>query len=70
MTASGSLLDFPIEWQEAVVFGLADRLAFVYGLPIDEKRDLRSKAKEMKMDVLSGGTEEGSFYFMADRRSW
>jgi hypothetical protein len=70
MTASGSLLDFPIEWQEAVVFGLADRLAFVYGLPIDEKRDLRSKAKEMKMDVLSGGTEEGSFYMQADWRSW
>lgn len=70
LTASNSVLDFPIEWQEAVVFGLADRLAFVYGLPIDEKRDLRSKAKEMKEAALSIGTEEGSFYFEVDRRSW
>lgn len=70
MTASNSTLDFPVEWQEAVVFGLADRLAFVYGLPIDEKRDLRSKAKEMKEMVLGIGTEEGSFYFSVDRRSW
>lgn len=70
MTASNSVLDFPVEWQEAVVFGLADRLAFVYGLPIDEKRDLRSKAKEMKEMVLGMGTEDGSLYFMADRRAW
>jgi hypothetical protein len=67
MTASGSVLDFPVEWQEAVVFGLADRLAFVYGLPIDEKRDLRSKAKEMKMDALSMGGEGGSLFFGIER---
>lgn len=70
MTATDTVLDFPVEYQEAVAFGLADRLAFTYGLPIDEKRDLRSRAKEMKEYALGFGTEEGSFFMQPDRRAW
>jgi hypothetical protein len=70
MTASGSVLDFPIEWQEPVVWGLAERLAVAYGLPIEERRDIKGTARQMKLDALSNGGEEGSLYFQPDRRSW
>lgn len=62
--------DFPQEWYDALKFLLADRLAPEHGLSIQERNDLRSRAKEMKLEALGFGTEEGSLYFMADRRDY
>ncbi len=70
MTASGTVLDFPPEWEEAVTWGLAERLAYSFGLPVEERRDIRSQAKEAKDEALGFGTEEGSLYLQVDRRSW
>jgi len=60
--------DFPQEWYEALKFGLADRLAPEYGVPIVDRNDIRSRAKELKDSALSFGTEEGSIYFMVESR--
>jgi hypothetical protein len=62
--------DFPQEWYETLKFMLADRLAPEYGLSLAERQDLSRRAKEMHETVLGFGTEEGSFRFQVDSRSW
>jgi len=62
--------DFPQEWFDALKFGLADRLAPEYGLAIQERADLNKRAKELRMEALSFGTETGSIRFGADLRAW
>ena len=62
--------DFPQEWYDAIIFGLACRLAPEYGLPSDQRQALRAEAKEIKDAAMSMGTEEGSLYFQRDYRSW
>ena len=68
--AANDTPDFPQEWYDALKFGLADRLAPEYGLSIQDRADLKARAREMKLDALSFGTEEGSFEFQADSRRW
>lgn len=62
LTAGTDLPDFPNEWEEAIIYGLADRLAPNYGLPIQERQMLKADAKERLDDALSFGNEEGSVY--------
>ena len=63
MTASGDALDFPQYWLEAVIYGLASRLASEYGLPLPDRADLRQEAAYFLNEALSFGTEEGSMFF-------
>lgn len=44
-TATG---DFPSSWIDAIVFGLAHRLSFEYGVPLQEREQLRAVAVELK----------------------
>jgi len=62
--------DFPQEWYDAVVYGLAVRLAPEYGLPIDQRRVLSQEALDIKLIAMSFGTEEGSLYLQADYRNY
>ncbi len=62
--------DFPQEWFDALKFGLADRLAPEYGVPIEDRNDIKSRARQLKDEALSFGTEEGSMYFQVERRGW
>ncbi len=62
--------DFPQEWFDAIKHLLADRIAPEHGLNIQERNDLRSRAKEIKMEALSFGTEEGSMHWQADIRDY
>ena len=68
--ASTDVPDFPQEWYDAVVYGLAVRLAPEYGLPIDQRRVLSQEALDIKLIAMSFGTEEGSLFFQAENRSW
>jgi len=53
--------DFPSYWSEALIYGLAWRLAPEFGVPIPD-RQLISKEATYHLDkALSFGTEEGSF---------
>lgn len=60
--------DFPQEWIEAIKYGLAVRLSAEYGLTVEQRRELRTDAKEIKDLALSNGTESGSIYFGVERR--
>ena len=66
--ASTDNIDFPQEWYDAVIYGLATRLAPEYGVPVEQRQILNKEAKEIKDAALSFGTEEGSLYFGVDRR--
>lgn len=66
MTAAGDTLDFPQHWHEAVIYGLAWRLAPEYGIPLQDRGLLKSDAQMMLDDALSFGTEEGSMFLSPD----
>jgi hypothetical protein len=62
--------DFPQEYYDCLKFGLADRIAPEHGLSIQERSDLSRRAKEMRIEALSFGTEEGSMFFQPDNRGY
>lgn len=62
MDSDSNNLGFPSEWVEAVIYGLAVRLAPEYSLSINERQQLKMEAKEIKDTALGFGTEEGSLF--------
>lgn len=63
MVSSTDTLDFPQVWSEAVIYGLAWRLAPEYGVPLNDRKVLAQEAQIFLDKALSFGTEEGSLYF-------
>jgi hypothetical protein len=59
-------LDFPSQWNEAVIYNLAWRLAPEYGVAVLDRQNIASEAKYFKEEALSFGTEEGSLFLMPD----
>lgn len=66
MNASTDDFDSPSYWTEAIIFGLAWRLSYDYGIGILDKQDLKSAAEFFHTQALSFGTEEGSLFFQPD----
>lgn len=66
MVETSDTLDFPQYWQDAVIYGLAHRLAPEFGVPIEDRRELKQDAKDMMDAALEFGTEEGSMFIMPD----
>jgi hypothetical protein len=66
MVISTDDFDFPSYWTEALIYGLAWRLAGEYGTPIMDRQNLQKEAEFFHQQALSFGTEEGSMYFMPD----
>jgi len=70
MVNPGDSIDFPSYWTEAIIYGLAARLAPEYGIPLQDRAVLKQEAKEMLADALSFGLEEGSIHFQPDWSYW
>lgn len=66
MNASTDDFDFPSYWTEALIYGLAWRLAPEYGIPIQDRQVLAKEAEFFHAQALSFGTEEGSLTLMPD----
>jgi len=62
--------DFPQEWYDAVLYGLAVRLAPEYGVPLDQRQLLGREAADIKLAALSFSNEDGSLFFGIERRGW
>lgn len=62
--------DFPQEWYEAVLYGLAQRLAGLYNIDVETRKMIAAEAAQFKQTALSFGTEEASLFFQRDWRSW
>lgn len=60
--------DFPIEWGEALVYGLADRLSSVYQLPVDKRQWIKAEAAQKLEEAMGYDTEPVSVFFGADLR--
>lgn len=66
VTAATDNVDFPQWWLEAIIYGLADRMAPEFGVPIQDRQLLKMEAKEKLDEALSFGTEEGSLFIEPD----
>jgi hypothetical protein len=60
--------DFPIEWGEALIYGLAERLCDFYRAPIATKQMLKAEAMEKLYEAQSYDREPVSVFFGADVR--
>lgn len=60
--ASTDTLDFPTHWINTLVWGLADQLAYEYGVGLSERAMITKKAQTHKINAMSYDTEEGSIY--------
>jgi len=60
--------EFPIEWSDALIYGLAWRLAPEYGVTIDERRAIKAEAQEFLEDLLDYDVENASVIFSRDVR--
>ena len=66
MVASTDDVDFPPYWTEAIVFGLAWRLSYEYGIPIMDRQEIQKIAEYFHGVALSFGEEEGSLFVSPD----
>lgn len=64
---TGTVLDLPQYWLEAVIYGLAYRLSPEYGMPLQDRQLLAAEAKTFLDEALSFGTEEGSLFLQPNR---
>ena len=62
--------DFPQEWYQAVMYGLAQLLAGLYNIDVETRKMIAAEAAAFKQQALSFGNEENSLYFQRDWRSW
>jgi len=66
--ASTDVPDFPQYWYNAVKWGLADQLAYEYGVGLAERSMISKKALFHKQAALDGGAEEGSMFLLPTSR--
>jgi len=66
MNSATDDLDFPSFWTEAIIYGLAVRLAPEYGVPLPDRQLLEKEAEFFHQQALSFGTEEGGLFFQPD----
>lgn len=66
--SSTDIPDFPSYWYNAVKWGLADQLAYEYGVGVTERAQITKKAEMHKTKALEFGLEEGSLYFQPTPR--
>ena len=69
MDAAGDTLDYPQEWENAVMWSLAAAMGYEFGVPERKQGMLEQKAATEVMKAGEMGNEEGSVYFMPERRS-
>ncbi|MDE3022481.1 MAG: hypothetical protein KGI54_11550 [Pseudomonadota bacterium] len=66
MNSSTDDFDFPPYWTEALIYGLAARLAPEYGVPLQDRQLLTKEAEYFHQTALMYGVEEGSLYIQPD----
>jgi hypothetical protein len=61
-TAAGETPDFPQEWRNALVYGLAVALAPEYGVPLNDRQHLAKEHEKHLQTALDFGYENASIY--------
>lgn len=60
--------EFPIEWMQALVWGLADQLAIEYDVPANIRQEIAIKASAYMQALEAWDTEYTSVFFQPDMR--
>ncbi len=66
--AAADTPDFPQEWGNALIYGLAYLLSDEYALSLQDKSWLEKQAEKHLSTALANGQEDGSWYFMIEKR--
>ncbi len=62
--------DFPNEWMQALVWGLADQLSLEYGLPVNHRQEVNIRAERYKEQLVGWDVENESTMFQPDIRNF
>ena len=65
---SSDVPDFPNEWMQALVWGLADELSLEYGCLVNQRQEISSKAEKYKNELMDWDVEASSTMFTPDSR--
>lgn len=65
---SSSVPNFPVEWMQSLVWGLADQLALEYGLPVNHRQEISMRAEKYKSQLEDWDVESSSTFFTPDTR--
>jgi hypothetical protein len=66
--SSGNTPDFPSYWTTALIYRLAVLLAPEYGVPTQDRQELKQEAANYWGAALSYGDDDGSYYFQPESR--
>jgi hypothetical protein len=61
--------DFPNEWMNCLVWNLADQLAIEYGVPMNYRQEIATRAQMYKSELTDWDVETSSTFFQPDYRS-
>ena len=70
ISLSSDVPDFPNEWMQALVWGLADQLSLEFGLPINHRQEVMLRAEKYKDQLTSWDIENESTFFQPDARNF
>jgi hypothetical protein len=65
----GDIPDFPNEWMNCLVWNLADQLAIEYGVPMNYRTEIATRAQMYKSQLTDWDVEAASTFFQPDYRS-
>ena len=66
---STDIPDFPNEWMNCLVWNLADQLAIEYGVPMNYRQEIATRAQAYKAQMTDWDTDAYSTSFQPDYRS-
>lgn len=67
---STDIPEFPNEWLQALIWGLADELAIEYGVPLNARQEIGIKAHTYRQGLEDWDVETSSSFFTPDQRSF
>lgn len=65
---STDIPDFPNEWMQALVWGLADELAIEYGCHVNQRQEINMKAEKYRLELEDWDVETTSTFFSPNQR--
>ena len=68
--ASTDIPDFPSEWTQALIWGLADEVALEYGCHINVRQEIGMKADKYRTELEDWDVETSSTMFTPDQRMY
>ena len=70
ISSSSTVPNFPNEWMNALVWGLADQIAIEFGLPVNHRQEVMMRAEKYRTQLVDWDIENESTFFTPDVRSF